>query len=100
MEFKREEAAVRALKELNRRAVGGTRINVQWSKRSGKFAPDERAARRRREKSPPRPTAPPRTFPDYDALDSLSYELPYEAEELRALERLGEKARGKRVKAR
>lgn len=91
---------MRALRELNRKSVGGTRINVQWSKRSGKYAPDERTARRRREKSPPKPVAPLRTVPDYDALDSLSYELPYEEAELRALERLGQRSGGKRVKAR
>lgn len=70
---------------------------MQWSKRSGKYAPDEKAARRRKEKSPPRSPAPLRTFPNYDIPDSVSYEFPYEAEELRALERA---AAGKKVKAR
>lgn len=89
---------MRAQRELDRRQIGNVRINVQWSKRSGKFEPSERVERTRRDRSPQKPLQPARGYPDYTAIDAVSYDFSYDEEELREMEKTAGKDSRKRVK--
>ena len=89
---------------MNGSNLAGFRINVQWSKRSGKFEPNSKENRKtpqpqkKGKVSTSNEVFVPRTLPDYEELDSTSYDFSYDEKQWRELERAETRKALKRVK--
>merc|ERR1712032_1659974 len=76
VEYDDEYNAEQALKEMDKYSFSGLRINIEWSKRSGRYNPKE--SRRNRSRSRDRDIGYRgryRSKPDYDEEENWSYSL-------------------------
>ena len=108
VEYDDEYNAEQALKEMDKYSFSGLRINIEWSKRSGRYNPKE--SRRNRSRSRDRDRGYRgryRTKPDYDEEENWSYSLslspekyqkkkPEEEEDEKAKEKIEVKEEGEK----
>ena len=76
VEYDDEYNAEQALREMDKYSFSGLKINIEWSKRSGRYNPKESRRNRSRTRSRDRGhRGRYRTKPDYDEQENWSYSL-------------------------